>query len=73
VGCSNESKEISYPASKKIDFVETIHGYGLKTLQVKNQKNGLIDKINLQKNLLEKINLKKQYQKILAIHGKQNR
>ena len=46
---------------------------GLKTSQVKNQKSGLIDKINLQKNLLEKINLKKQYQKILAIHGKQNR
>tara|TARA_B100000902_G_scaffold357449_1_gene371916 strand:+ start:82 stop:2187 length:2106 start_codon:yes stop_codon:yes gene_type:complete len=30
VGCSNESREISYPASKKIDFVETIHGYEIE-------------------------------------------
>ena len=30
VGCSNESPEISYPASKKIDFVETIHGYEIE-------------------------------------------
>ena len=32
-----------------------------------------VDKINLLKNILGKINLKKQSQKILAIHGKQNR
>src|SRR6056300_818243 len=29
-GCSNEPQEISYPTSKKIDFVETIHGYEIK-------------------------------------------
>jgi prolyl oligopeptidase len=29
-GCSNESLEISYPKSKKIDFVETIHGYEIE-------------------------------------------
>ena len=30
VGCSNETSEISYPTSKKIDFVETIHGYEIE-------------------------------------------
>ena len=29
-GCSNEPKEINYPESKKIDFVETIHGYEIR-------------------------------------------
>ena len=29
-GCSNEPTEISYPISKKIDFVETIHGYEIE-------------------------------------------
>ena len=29
-GCSNEPSEISYPISKKIDFVETIHGYEIE-------------------------------------------
>ena len=29
-GCTNETPEISYPTSKKIDFVETIHGYEIK-------------------------------------------
>ena len=29
-GCSNESLEISYPRSKKIDCVETIHGYEIE-------------------------------------------
>ena len=28
--CSNESPEISYPTTKKIDFVETIHGYEIE-------------------------------------------
>ena len=28
--CSNESPEISYPVTKKIDFVETIHGYEIE-------------------------------------------
>ena len=30
VGCSNEPQEILYPTSKKIDFVETIHGYEIE-------------------------------------------
>ena len=30
LGCSNESQEISYPNSQKIDFVETIHGYEIE-------------------------------------------
>ena len=30
VGCTNEAPEISYPTSKKIDFVETIHGYEIE-------------------------------------------
>ncbi len=30
VGCTNETPEISYPTSKKIDFVETIHGYEIE-------------------------------------------
>ena len=30
VGCSNETSEISYPTSEKIDFVETIHGYEIE-------------------------------------------
>ena len=29
-GCSTEHAEISYPTSKKIDFVETIHGYEIE-------------------------------------------
>ena len=29
-GCTNETPEISYPTSKKIDFVETIHGYEIE-------------------------------------------
>ena len=29
-GCSNEPSEISYPTTKKIDFVETIHGYEIE-------------------------------------------
>ena len=28
--CSNEPPEISYPTTKKIDFVETIHGYEIE-------------------------------------------
>ena len=28
--CSNELPEISYPTTKKIDFVETIHGYEIE-------------------------------------------
>jgi prolyl oligopeptidase len=28
--CSNEPSEISYPTTKKIDFVETIHGYEIE-------------------------------------------
>jgi len=30
VSCSNEPKETSYPISKKVDFVETIHGYEIE-------------------------------------------
>jgi prolyl oligopeptidase len=30
VSCSNELKETSYPISKKVDFVETIHGYEIE-------------------------------------------
>ena len=30
VSCSNEPAEISYPTSKKIDFIETIHGYEIE-------------------------------------------
>ena len=30
VGCTYETPEISYPTSKKIDFVETIHGYEIE-------------------------------------------
>ena len=29
-GCSTEPKDIDYPESKKIDFVETIHGYEIR-------------------------------------------
>ena len=29
-GCSNQQKEINYPESNKIDFVETIHGYEIE-------------------------------------------
>ena len=29
-GCSNEPKEINYPESKKIDFIETVHGYEIR-------------------------------------------
>ena len=28
--CSNEPPKISYPTTKKIDFVETIHGYEIE-------------------------------------------
>ncbi len=30
VSCSNEPKETFYPISKKVDFVETIHGYEIE-------------------------------------------
>ena len=30
ISCSNEPSEISYPTSKKIDFIETIHGYEIE-------------------------------------------
>jgi prolyl oligopeptidase len=30
VSCSNEPKETPYPISKKVDFVETIHGYEIE-------------------------------------------
>ena len=30
ISCSNEPAEISYPTSKKIDFIETIHGYEIE-------------------------------------------
>ena len=30
LGCSNEPQEISYPNSKKIDFIESIHGYEIE-------------------------------------------
>ena len=30
VSCSNEPEETSYPISKKVDFVETIHGYEIE-------------------------------------------
>ena len=30
VSCSNEPKKTSYPISKKVDFVETIHGYEIE-------------------------------------------
>ena len=30
VSCSNDPKETSYPISKKVDFVETIHGYEIE-------------------------------------------
>ena len=70
-GCSTEPKDTNYPESKKIDFVETIHGYeirddyrGLKILQVMNQKLGLMSKIDLLKILLDKINTRGQLQKI---------
>ena len=29
-GCSTEPKDTNYPESKKIDFVETIHGYEIR-------------------------------------------
>jgi len=29
-GCSTEPKNTDYPESKKIDFVETIHGYEIR-------------------------------------------
>ena len=29
-GCSTEPKNTNYPESKKIDFVETIHGYEIR-------------------------------------------
>jgi len=29
-GCSTEPKDTDYPKSKKIDFVETIHGYEIR-------------------------------------------
>ena len=30
IGCSSQSTEFTYPESKKIDFVETIHGYEIE-------------------------------------------
>ena len=80
MGCSNEPPEISYPTSKKIDFVETIHGYEIEDQYrwledfTSEESKEWVDRQNkFTKNLLGKINLKKQSQKILAIHGKQNR
>ena len=30
IGCSSQSNDFDYPESKKIDFVETIHGYEIE-------------------------------------------
>jgi prolyl oligopeptidase len=72
IGCSNETQEISYPISQKINFVETIHGYQiedkyrwLEDFTSTNSQKWVEEQNNFTKKFIDKNKFKKSIAKNL--------